>query len=107
MSAYTIVTTSAVQGSEAAEVNTLTDDFSDASEAVGYARRMADEMIDMAAQLLLDFDYSNVGVYEGDLLDEDVTPDHPALIGVWVLDEEGSAFVPAEEFRQGSTEVEN
>ena len=58
-------------------------------------------------QLLLDFDYSNVGVYEGDLLDEDVTPDHPALIGVWVLDEEGSAFVPAEEFRQGSTEVEN
>jgi hypothetical protein len=107
MSAFTIVTTSAVQGSEAAEVNTLTDDFSEASEAVGYARRMADEMIDMAAQLLLDFDYSNVGVYEGDLLDEDVTPDHPALIGVWVLDEEGSAFVHAEEFRQGSTEVEN
>jgi hypothetical protein len=106
MPAFTIVTTSAVQGSEAAEVNTLTDDFSNDSEALGYARRMADEMIDMANQLQLDFDYSNVGVYEGDLLDEDVTPDHPALIGVWVLDDEGSAFVPAEEFRDGSTETE-
>lgn len=106
MSAFTIVTTSAVQGSEAAEVNTLTDDFSNVSEALGYARRMADEMIDMAGQLQLDFDYSNVGVYEGDLIDEDVTPDHEALIGVWVLDEEGSAFVLADEFREGSTEAE-
>jgi len=106
MSAFTIVTTSAVQGSEAAEVNTLTDDFSDASEAVGYARRMADEMIDMAHQLLLDFDYSNVGVYDGDLIDEDITPDHASLIGVWVLDEDGSACVTAEEFREGATDVE-
>ena len=48
MSAYTIVTTSAVQGGDTAEVNTLTDDFSNDSEALGYARRMADEMIDMA-----------------------------------------------------------
>ena len=75
MPAYTIVTTSAVQGGDTAEVNTLTDDFANDSEALGYARRMADEMIDMAHQLLLDFDYSNVGVYEGDLIDEDITPD--------------------------------
>lgn len=106
MPAFTIVTTSATQGSDSAEVNTLTDDFSNESEAIGYARRMADEMIDMASQLLLDFDYSNVGVFDGDLIDEDITPDHVALIGVWVLDEEGSAFVPADEFREGSVEVE-
>ncbi|MEN5362879.1 hypothetical protein [Brevundimonas intermedia] len=107
MSAYTIVTTSAVQGGDTAEVNTLTDDFSNDSEALGYARRMADEMIEMASQLLLDFDYSNVGVYDGDLIDEDITPDHTSLIGVWVLDEDGSVFVSAEEFREGSTEVES
>lgn len=106
MPAFTIVTTSATQGSDSAEVNTLTDDFSNESEAIGYARRMADEMIDMASQLLLDFDYSNVGVFDGDLIDEDITPDHAALIGVWVLDDEGSAFVPADEFREGSVEVE-
>jgi hypothetical protein len=106
MPAYTIVTTSATQGGDTAEVNTLTDDFANDSEALGYARRMADEMIDMAHQLLLDFDYSNVGVYDGDLIDEEVTPDHTALIGVWVLDEDGSAFVPAEEFREGAIEIE-
>ena len=76
MPAYTIVTTSATQGSEAAEVNTLTDEFADASEAIGYSRRMAEEMINLAHQLSLDFDYSNVGLYDGDLLDEDLDPDH-------------------------------
>ncbi len=105
MPAYTIVTTSATQGSDAAEVSTLSDDFADQSEALGYSRRMADEMLDMAAQLSLDFDYSNVGLYEGDLIDEELDPEHPALVGVWVLDEEGVAFVPADEFRENATEM--
>lgn len=100
MPAYTIVTTSAAQGSDAAEMNTLTDDFGGEAEAVGYSRRMADEMLGLAAQLSLDFDYSNVALYDGDLLDEDLDPGHPALIGVWVLDEDGAAYVPADEFRQ-------
>ena len=100
MPAYTIVTTSATQGSDAAEVNTLTDEFGNESEALGYSRRMAEEMIGMAHQLSLDFDYSTVGLYDGDLLDEDLDPEHPAFIGMWVLDEEGAAFVPADEFRQ-------
>ena len=104
MPAYTIVTTSAAQGSDAAEMNTLTDDFGTEAEAVGYSRRMADEMLGLAAQLSLDFDYSNVALYDGDLLDEDLDPDHPALIGVWVLDEDGCAFVPADEFRDAVTE---
>ncbi len=98
MPAFTIVTTSATQGSDAAEVSTLTDEFGDLSEALGYSRRMAEEMVGYAHQLSLDFDFSNVGLYEGDLLDEDVDPTHPAFIGVWVLDDEGAAFVPADEF---------
>lgn len=100
MPAYTIVTTSATQGSEAAEVNTLTDEFGDQSEAVGYSRRMAEEMVGLAHQMSLDFDYSNVALYEGDLLEEDLDPSHAAFVGIWVLDEEGAAFVPADEFRE-------
>lgn len=106
MPAFTIVTTSATEGSEAAEVNTLTDDFANESEAVGYSRRMADEMISMAGQLLLDFDYSNVSLYDGDLLEEDLEPEHPAFIGMWVLDNDGAAFVSAEEYRAEDAENE-
>jgi hypothetical protein len=105
MPAYTIVTTSAAQGSDSAEVNTLTDEFSNESEALGYARRMADEMLGLAFQLSLDFDFSNVGLYAGDLIDEDVDPSHSALIGVWVLDDDGAAFVTAEEFREEAVEA--
>jgi hypothetical protein len=104
MPAFTIVTTSAAQDSDAAEVNTLTDEFTNESEAVGYARRMADEMIGMAHQLTLDFDYSNVALYDGDLIDEDLDPSHSALIGVWVLDDDGASFVAADEFREGAAE---
>lgn len=106
MPAYTIVTTSATQGSEAAEVNTLTDDFTNESEALGYSRRMAEEIVGLAGQLLLDFDYSNVGLYDGDLIDEDLTPEHPAFMGMWVLDDEGAAFIPADEFNAEEGEVE-
>ena len=106
MPAYTIVTTSATEGSEAAEVNTLSDEFVDVSEALGYSRRMAEEMVGMAGQLLLDFDYSNVGLYDGDLIDEDLDPEHPAFIGMWVLDHEGAAFVPADEFQDSVTDAD-
>ena len=104
MPAFTIVTTSATQGSDAAEVSTLADEFGNESEALGYSRRMAEEMVGMAHQLSLDFDYSNVGLYEGDLIDEELDPAHAAFLGAWVLDEEGVAFVEADEFREGETE---
>ena len=104
MPAYTIVTTSATQGSDAAEVSTLTNEFVNESEGLGYSRRMADEMLDLAHQLSLDFDYSNVGLYDGDLGDVELDPAHPAFIGMWVLDDEGAAFVTAEEFREGAPE---
>ena len=106
MPAFTIVTTSATQGSDAAEVSTLADEFVNESEALGYSRRMAEEMVGLAHQLSLDFDYSNVGLYEGDLIDEDPDPAHPSFVGAWVLDEEGVAFVPADEFRDSATESE-
>ncbi len=104
MPAYTITTTSATQGSDAAEVSTLTDEFANESEALGYSRRMAEEMAGMAHQLSLDFDYSNVGLYEGDLIDEDLDPDHPAFRGMWVLDDEGASFVSVDEFREDAAE---
>jgi hypothetical protein len=106
MPAYTIVTTSATQGSEEAEVSALADDFGDQSEALGYSRRMAEELAGMAQQLSLDFDYSNIGLYEGDLVDEDLDPAHPGFIGLWVLDAEGAEFVPADEIREGGTELQ-
>ena len=106
MPAYTIVTTTATQGSDAAEVNTLTDDFGDQSEAIGYSRRMAEEMIGFAHQLSLDFDYSNVGLYDGDLLDEDLDPAHAAFVGIWILDDEGAAFILADDFRESMAETE-
>lgn len=106
MPAFTIVTTTATQGAEAVEVSTLSDDFGNESEAIGYARRMAEEMVTMAPQLSLDFDYSSVGLYDGDLFDEDLTPDHPAFRGLWSLDDEGAAFVTPEEFRESGAEVD-
>ena len=99
MPPYTIVSTSAAQGSDAAEVSALADEFGNESEAIGYSRRMAEEMLGLADQLSLDFDYSNVGVYAGDLVDEDIGPEHPGFVGMWVLDDDGAAYVPAEEFR--------
>jgi hypothetical protein len=106
MPAYTIVTTSATQGSDAAEVNTLSDEFVDASEVLGYSRRMAEEMMGLAHELALDFDYSNVAIYEGDLIDEDLDPAHAAFAGMWVLDDDGAAFVPVDEFRENEAESE-
>ena len=53
MPAFTIVTTSATHGSDAVEVSTLSDDFTNDSEALGYSRRMAEEMVSMAHQLSL------------------------------------------------------
>ena len=100
MPAYTIVTTSAATGGDGAEVSTLVDEFGNVSEVLGYARRMAEEMFDAADQLSLDFDYSNVAVYEGDRLDEDVDPGDAAFVGMWIFDEEGVVYVPADELHQ-------
>ena len=72
MPAFTIVTTTATQAVDAVEVSTLSDDFTNESEAVGYSRRMAEELAGFAGQLALDFDYSSVALYDGDVF---VTPE--------------------------------
>jgi hypothetical protein len=106
MPAFTIVTTTATQKAEALEVSTLSDDFANESEAIGYSRRMAEELVGLADQLALDFDYSSVGVYDGDLFDEDLTPEHPGFRGLWSLDQEGPSFVTPEEFRESGAGAE-
>ncbi|MBN9319910.1 MAG: hypothetical protein BGN86_04150 [Caulobacterales bacterium 68-7] len=105
MPAFTIVTTTATRETEAVEVSTLSDDFTNESEAIGYSRRLAEEMVGMAEQLALDFDYSSVGIYEGDLFEDDLNPDHAAFRGLWALDDDGPAFVSAEEFHDGAGEA--
>ncbi len=104
MPAYTIVTTTATQGSDAAEVSTFSDDFANESEALGYSRRMAEEMVGMAHQISLDFDYSNISLYEGDLVEEEPDTSHPSFLGVWVLDDDAPAFVSAEDFHDTTPE---
>ncbi|WP_292053384.1 MULTISPECIES: hypothetical protein [unclassified Brevundimonas] len=98
MTAYTIVITTATEGNENAEVNTLTDEFANESEVIGYSRRLAEELVELAEELQLEFDYSSVGLYKGDVIDEDLTPEHETFLGLWVLDAEGAEYVTAEEF---------
>lgn len=107
MPSFTIVTTTATQNTETLEGSTLCDEFSNESEAIGYARRMAEELVGLADQLALDFDYSSVAIYDGDLFDEDLTPEHAAFRGLWALDESGAAFVTPEELREGAAETEH
>jgi predicted hydrolase (HD superfamily) len=106
MPVFTIVTTTATRDVETVEVSTLADEFANESEAIGYSRRMAEEMVRFAEQLSLDFDYSSVGVYEGELLDEELTPDHPGCRGLWALDDDGPAFVTPEELGENGAEAE-
>lgn len=106
MPQFTIVSTTAAQGGDTSEMSALGDEFANESEAVGYSRRMAEEMLGLAEELALDFDYSNVAVYAGDLVDEDPDPGHPGFVGLWVLDEEGPAYVTAEEYQRDLAEAE-
>ena len=100
MPVFTVVSTSVSQGSDEAELDVVADEFSVEAEAVGYARRIADENHRMAAQLKLDFDYSHVCVFEGDLgEDETLDPSHPALIGMWWYGEDGTDWADADSVR--------
>lgn len=98
MSAYTIVIVTASKGQEDAEVDTLSDAFGSEAEVIGYSRRMAEELVELAEELELEFEFSSIGLYKGELIDEDLTPEHEAFMGLWVLDAEGPEYVTAEEF---------
>ena len=98
MSVYTIVMITASQGDENAEVDTLTEEFGSEAEVIGYTRRMADELVGLADDLKLEFEYSSISIHKGDVIDEDLTPEHESFMGLWVLDEEGPEYVTAEEY---------
>lgn len=103
MPMFTIVSTSVSHGSDEAELDVVADEFSVEAEAVGYARRVADETHRMAAQLKLDFDYSHVCLFEGDLGEEEtLDPSHPALVGMWWYGEDGTDWADADAVRAGA-----
>lgn len=104
MPLYTIVATSVSEGSDEAELDLLVDEFSVEAEAVGYSRRMADETRGMAEQLKLDFEYSNVCLYTGDVSEEQPDPSHPSLVGMWWFSEDGAEWADAAALNSGETD---
>lgn len=99
MPTYTVVATTATQGSEEAEFDVHVDEFDNESETIGYARRMAEEMFGLAEQLQLDFDYSHVSLYEGDVGEDEPDSEHPGFVGMWFFDENGAGYVTAAALR--------
>ena len=91
---FTVIAVSAAHGADEAELDVICTDFESAVEAMGYARRMAEEAQQLAGQLDLDFDYSHVAVFEGEVEDT-VDLNHPALVGVWLYDENGVGWSTA------------
>jgi hypothetical protein len=99
MAEFSIVAVTVSSGSEEAEIDVITAAFESADEAMGYARRMAEETHRLAAQLELDMDYSQVAVFEGET-PEEVDFDSPALVGAWLYDEDGVGWSTAAALRE-------
>lgn len=104
MPTYTVVATTATQGSEEAEFDVHVDEFDNESETIGYARRMAEEMFGLAEQLQLDFDYSHVSLYKGDVGEDEPDSEHPGFVGMWFFDENGAGYVTAAALRSEAQE---
>ncbi len=100
MSTYTIVTTTATQGRDELELDVHIDEFDNDSEVVGYSRRVAEEMFSLADQLSLDFDYSNVSLYDVAVGDEDLDVNHSAFFGMWFFADDGVSYATAEALRE-------
>ena len=73
--------------------------FDPLAEAIGYARRMAEESQGLADQLDLDPDYSNVCVYEGEVDEQAVDPDHDSFVGMWFFTDDGVEWATAATLR--------
>jgi len=96
---FTVIAVSATKGADEAELDVVGADFESAAEAKGYARRMAEEVHQLSGQLDLDFDYSHVSVFEGEV-EDDVDLNHPSLVGVWLYDEDGVGWSTAADLRE-------
>ena len=99
MPEFTVIAVSAARGADEAEFDVIGADFESADEAMGYGRRMAEEAYRLAEQLNLDFDYSHVSVFEGDVPDE-AGLDHESLVGAWLFDEDGVGWSTAAQLRE-------
>ena len=99
MPSFSVVSTSVALGGETAEVDTSRADFRSPDEAIGYARRVAEEMFELAEQLALDFDYTQVAVYEGEAEPQELDIGDPGLVGVWMFVEDGVAWADAQTLR--------
>lgn len=102
---FTLIAVTTAKGAPEAELDGLVADFDDESEARGYARRMAEESHGLAAQLDLDFDYSHVSVFTGDVDVQTADTDNPALVGMWLFAEDGVDWATADDLRAAPDEA--
>ena len=100
MPTFTVISTTLAQASEDAELDNRSGDFRSADEAIGYARRIAEELFELASELVLDFEYSQVAVYQGDSQATELDVDAPDLLGVWLFFEDGVAWSDAASLRE-------
>lgn len=96
---FSIIAMTTAQGAEEAELDVIVAEYDDASEAKGYARRLAEETHGLASQLDLDFDFSHVSVFEGEIGPEEADGDHPGLVGMWLFASDGVDWASAEALR--------
>ena len=94
-----IVATSAAKGAADAEFDTTVDEFDTEGEVIGYTRRMAEETFRMAHQLDLDFDYSNISVFNGDVAEDEPDSEHPDFVGMWFFADDGAGWADAASLR--------
>ena len=106
MKIFSMVSISLAVGSETAELDTLRADFRSADEAIGYARRSAEELFELAEQLALDFDYTQVRVYEGQAERSEFDIHDPELVGIWMFVDEGVVWADAQTLRDEESRPE-
>lgn len=104
MTDFTVIATSAARGAEQAELDIVVADFQLEGEAVGYARRMAEETHRLAAQLDLDFDYSHVSVFTGEVDPDTADAGHDAFVGMWFFTEDGVDWATKEALAEAAEE---
>ena len=103
MPSFSIVSTTVAVSSETAEIDTSEADFRSVDEAIGYARRIAEELFELAEQLALDFDYTQVAVYEGQADPPELDIEDPGLVGMWMFVEDGVAWADAQALRDDAS----
>lgn len=104
MPLFSVVSTTVAQGGETAEVDISSGEFRSLDEGIGYARRIAEELFGLADQLALDFEYSQVALYEGDVDPPELDIDEPSFLGMWMLVDDGAAWADAQALRDDAAE---